>query len=134
MHAPRDATACTIALPPYDGLHRFVPTLLRIAGYRVVEVPVTHRARRFGESKFGVRNRAWRAFRDLLFVRWMQQRVLRYAIEPAAERCVPAPMTLPRRRPPWAAHTPGAPALPEVIRSFPVSLVTPVVRQPLPFR
>lgn len=81
--------ACTTALPPYDGLHRFVPTLLRIAGYRVVEVPVTHRARRFGESKFGVRNRAWRAFRDLLFVRWMQQRVLRYAIEPAAESVRP---------------------------------------------
>ena len=81
--------ACTTALPPYDGLHRFVPTLLRIAGYRVVEVPVTHRARRFGESKFGVRNRAWRAFRDLLFVRWMQQRVLRYAIEPAAKSVRP---------------------------------------------
>jgi len=80
---------CTIALPPYDGLHRFVPTFLRIAGYRVVEVPVTHRARRFGESKFGVRNRAWRAFRDLLSVRWMQQRVLRYAIEPAAETVRP---------------------------------------------
>ncbi len=81
--------ACTAALPPYDGLHRFVPTLLRIAGYRVVEVPVTHRARRFGESKFGVRNRAGRAFRDLLFVRWMQHRVLRYAIEPAVELARP---------------------------------------------
>jgi glycosyltransferase involved in cell wall biosynthesis len=76
---------CTTALPPYDGLHRFVPTLLRIAGYRVVEVPVSHRPRRFGESKFGVRNRAVRAFRDLLFVRWMQHSVLRYAIEPDAE-------------------------------------------------
>jgi glycosyltransferase involved in cell wall biosynthesis len=73
---------CTTALPPYDGLHRFVPTLLRIAGYRVVEVPVTHRPRRFGESKFGVRNRAGRAFRDLLFVRWMQHSFLRYTIEP----------------------------------------------------
>jgi hypothetical protein len=82
--------ACTTALPPYDGLHRFVPTLLRIAGYRVVEVPVTHRARRFGESKFGVRNRAGRAFRDLLFVRWMQHRVLRYTIELDAERARPA--------------------------------------------
>lgn len=81
---------CTAALPPYDGLHRFVPTLLRIAGYRVVEVPVTHRARRFGESKFGVRNRAGRAFRDLLFVRWMQHRVLRYTIELDSERARPA--------------------------------------------
>lgn len=72
---------CTAALPPYDGLHRFVPTLLRIAGYRVVEVPVDHRPRRFGESKFGVRNRAGRAFRDLLVVRWMQRRRLRYTVE-----------------------------------------------------
>jgi len=71
---------CLAALPPYDGLHRFVPTLLRMAGYRVVEVPVDHRPRRFGESKFGVRNRAGRAFRDLLVVRWMKGRQLRYAI------------------------------------------------------
>jgi len=75
---------CTAALPTYDGMHRFVPTLLRIAGYRVVEVPVAHRPRRFGQSKFGVRNRAGRAFRDLLAVRWMQRRALRYTIEPDA--------------------------------------------------
>jgi dolichol-phosphate mannosyltransferase len=94
---------CTAALPPYDGLHRFVPTLLRIAGYRVVEVPVTHRARRFGESKFGVRNRAGRAFRDLLFVRWMQHRMLRYTIELDSERARPtgdaAPSPSPVSRP-----------------------------------
>ena len=96
---------CTTALPAYDGLHRFVPTLLRIAGYRVVEVPVTHRARRFGESKFGVRNRAGRAFRDLLFVRWMQHRVLRYTIEvdlerarPAADDAAPSPSPMSRPR------------------------------------
>jgi glycosyltransferase involved in cell wall biosynthesis len=73
---------CVTALPPFDGMHRFVPTLLRIGGYRVREVPVAHRARRFGESKFGVRNRAGRAFRDLLVVRWMQHRALRYSVEP----------------------------------------------------
>jgi glycosyltransferase involved in cell wall biosynthesis len=72
---------CVSALPPYDGLHRFVPTLLKIAGYRVVEVPVDHRPRRFGTSKFGVRNRAGRAFRDLLTVRWMQQRRLHAEVE-----------------------------------------------------
>jgi len=96
--------ACTAALPPYDGLHRFVPTLLRIAGHRVVEIPVTHRARRFGESKFGVRNRAGRAFRDLLFVRWMQHRVLRYVIEPTVELTRPASVEPPPSRPPWAGH------------------------------
>ncbi len=75
---------CRPALLPYDGLHRFVPTLLRMAGHRVVEVPVVHRPRRFGTSKFGIRGRAIRGFRDLLVVRWMQLRMLRYSIDPDA--------------------------------------------------
>jgi glycosyltransferase involved in cell wall biosynthesis len=69
---------CLAALPPYNGLHRFVPTLLRIAGFRVVEVPVHHRARRFGRSKYGVRNRAARGLVDLLAVTWMMRRALHY--------------------------------------------------------
>lgn len=75
---------CRSALLPYDGLHRFVPTLLRMAGHRVVEVPIVHRPRRFGASKFGIRRRALRGFRDLLVIRWMQLRALRYAIDPDA--------------------------------------------------
>jgi hypothetical protein len=51
-----------------------------MAGYRVVEVPVVHRARRFGDSKFGIRNRAGRGLHDLLVIRWMQRRALRYSI------------------------------------------------------
>jgi dolichol-phosphate mannosyltransferase len=71
---------CLGAIPPYTGMHRFVPTLLRTAGYRVVEVPVHHRPRRFGRSKFGIRNRALRALIDLLAVRWMMRRALRYQV------------------------------------------------------
>jgi glycosyltransferase involved in cell wall biosynthesis len=77
---------CLAAIPPYTGMHRFVPTLLRLAGYRVVEVPVNHRPRRFGRSKFGVRNRALRAFADLLVVRWMLRRRLRYAVVEEIDR------------------------------------------------
>ena len=69
---------CVGAIPPYTGMHRFVPTLLRTAGYRVVEVPVHHRPRRFGRSKYGIKNRALRAFVDLLAVRWMMRRAVRY--------------------------------------------------------
>lgn len=69
---------CLPALLPYDGLHRFVPTLLRSAGFRVVQLPVRHRARRFGRSKYGVRNRAARAFLDLLAVKWLLGRSLHY--------------------------------------------------------
>lgn len=71
---------CLEALPPFNGMHRFVPTLLRIAGYRVIEVPVGHRPRRFGRSKFTVRNRAVRAFADLLAVCWMMKRRIRYRV------------------------------------------------------
>ena len=67
---------CLSALPPYDGMHRFVPVLLSMNGYKVVEVPVKHRPRRHGRSKFGIRDRAWRAFVDCLVVRWMRTRRL----------------------------------------------------------
>src|SRR5262252_218235 len=48
---------CLATLPPFRGMHRFVPTLLRMNGYRVTEMVVRHRARRFGRSKFGIANR-----------------------------------------------------------------------------
>lgn len=67
---------CAGAVPPYDGMHRFVPTLFRIAGYRVVEVPVSHRPRVAGRTKYGVWNRVFRASYDLLVVRWMKRRHL----------------------------------------------------------
>ena len=69
---------CLPCLPRFRGFHRFVPTLLRLAGCRVLELPVGHRARRFGVSHYGIRNRVFVAFEDLLAVRWMQSRWLRY--------------------------------------------------------
>ena len=71
---------CLRDLVLYRGFHRFVPTLLKMRGYRVIEVPVNHRPRRFGRSKYGVLNRAFVAFADLLVVRWMQSRLLRYEV------------------------------------------------------
>jgi glycosyltransferase involved in cell wall biosynthesis len=71
---------CLRGLVLYRGFHRFIPTLLKIRGYRVIEVPVHHRPRRFGQSKYGVLNRAFVAFVDLLVVRWMKQRLLRYEV------------------------------------------------------
>jgi glycosyltransferase involved in cell wall biosynthesis len=71
---------CLRDLVLYKGFHRFVPTLLRMRGFRVIEVPVNHRPRRFGESKYGIGNRALRAFKDLLVVRWMKDRLLRYEV------------------------------------------------------
>lgn len=71
---------CLRDLVLYRGFHRFIPTLLRMRGFRVIEIPVNHRPRRFGRSKYGVMNRVFVAFADLLAVRWMKSRVLRYEV------------------------------------------------------
>ncbi|MCE5247301.1 MAG: glycosyltransferase family 2 protein [Candidatus Polarisedimenticolia bacterium] len=69
------------AIPLFAGMHRFLPTLCRLAGAKVVvEVGVAHRPRVAGRSKYGMWNRAFRAFVDLLAVRWMQKRWLRYEV------------------------------------------------------
>jgi glycosyltransferase involved in cell wall biosynthesis len=62
------------------GFHRFIPTLLRMRGYRVIEVPVNHRPRRFGRSKYGIWRRAGNALVDLLVIRWMKDRQLTYQV------------------------------------------------------
>lgn len=61
----------------FEGMHRFMPTLLRYYGFQVLEHPVSHHPRRAGRSKYGVMNRAFRALRDLLVVRWMRSRIRR---------------------------------------------------------
>lgn len=64
----------------FTGMHRFLPTLVRYAGFKVVEVPVNHRPRKFGESKYGAMNRAFRGLADCFAVRWMGKRILNYKI------------------------------------------------------
>ena len=65
----------------YRGMHRFLPALARIEGFRVVEVPVGHRPRRAGTSKYGNWTRLWAGLADLCAVRWMARRRLDYEIE-----------------------------------------------------
>src|SRR5438094_891644 len=67
-------------LPLFNGMHRFLPTLVRMQGGQVTEVPVHHRTRRFGKTKYGMWNRVFRALVDALAVRWMQRRALRYRV------------------------------------------------------
>jgi dolichol-phosphate mannosyltransferase len=62
----------------FNGAHRFFPTLVKMRGYTVREEPVKHSHRYAGTAKYGFRNRALRAFVDLLAVRWMKSRYLRY--------------------------------------------------------
>jgi dolichol-phosphate mannosyltransferase len=71
---------CISALIPFKGMHRFIPALIKDAGYRLVEIPVNHRPRRFGQSKYGLGNRALRATIDMFGVRWLLSRRLNYKI------------------------------------------------------
>ena len=72
---------CFKDIPKFNGMHRFLPTLMKMEGYRIIEVPVSHHSRRFGKSKYNIRNRMWRSFIDLLAVRWMKKRTIQYEIE-----------------------------------------------------
>ncbi len=69
---------CIPTLKLFNGMHRFLPTLVKTAGFRVVEIPVNHRPRSAGKAKYGVSNRLFRALRDTFAVRWMQSRAMRY--------------------------------------------------------
>lgn len=70
-----------INLKMYKGMHRFLPTLLKMQGAKVTEIEVTHLPRKFGRSKYNIRNRLFRSFLDLLFVTWMKKRNLDYKME-----------------------------------------------------
>ena len=65
----------------FTGLHRFLPTLVKLEGYTVKQVPVRHLPRLRGKTKYNIRNRLFKSLRDLFAVRWMQRRYLHYKIE-----------------------------------------------------
>ncbi len=71
---------CIGTLVPFKGMHRFIPALVKGAGYRLVEIPVNHRPRRFGQSKYGLGNRALGATIDMFGVRWLLSRRLNYKL------------------------------------------------------
>ncbi|MGP3778905.1 glycosyltransferase family 2 protein [Halanaerobium saccharolyticum] len=66
---------------PFKGMHRFYPTLARINGYKVKQVPVNHYPRKYGQSKYGINNRMWRGLFDTLVMRWMKKRIINYNIK-----------------------------------------------------
>ena len=68
-------------IPVFNGMHRFLPTLLRLQGYKVVEILVNHRPRTRGKSKYGIGNRMFRGLIDCFAIRWWRR------------RCVPANRT-----------------------------------------
>ena len=71
---------CIQDLKFFKGMHRFLPTLLKIEGCTVTEVPISNHPRRAGQSNYGVWNRLFASFDDLLAVRWMKKRMFKYRI------------------------------------------------------
>jgi glycosyltransferase involved in cell wall biosynthesis len=65
----------------FTGMHRFLPTLLRMEGFTVIQVPVRHASRVAGSSKYGTLDRAFSGLRDALAVRWMQDRAMRWKLK-----------------------------------------------------
>jgi glycosyltransferase involved in cell wall biosynthesis len=72
---------CIENLKFFKGMHRFLPTLFKIEGFTVTEIPVTNNPRFAGRSHYGVWNRLFASFYDLLAVRWMKKRMFRYEIK-----------------------------------------------------
>lgn len=76
----------------FEGMHRFLPTLLRMQGCRVVELPVSHRARHAGQTKYGIHNRLWRGLADLFVVRRLLRRRIEYeTLDPTTRSGAPPP-------------------------------------------
>jgi dolichol-phosphate mannosyltransferase len=80
-------------IPLFSGMHRFLPTLLKLEGARITEVPVNHRPRRHGQSKYNIRNRIWRSLADLFAVRWMQRRWIDRRAPEEIDPCHSTPAT-----------------------------------------
>jgi glycosyltransferase involved in cell wall biosynthesis len=71
---------CIENLKFFKGMHRFLPTLFKIEGFTVTEIAVNHNPRFAGQTHYGVWNRLFASFYDLLAVRWMKKRMFRYQV------------------------------------------------------
>jgi len=71
---------CIANIKFFKGGHRFLPTLIKMEGFTVTEVPVNHHPRNAGQAHYGVWNRLFKSSADLLAVRWMKKRFIRYQI------------------------------------------------------
>lgn len=72
---------CLNNIKLYDGMHRFLPTLVKMEGFKIEEVGVSHNPRKYGRSKYNIRKRLIWPFLDLLAVAWMKKRRLDYKWE-----------------------------------------------------
>ncbi len=71
---------CTDNLKFFKGMHRFLPTLFKIEGFTVSEIPIKHHPRHAGKTHYGIGNRLFSGLYDLMAVRWMKKRMFRYVV------------------------------------------------------
>ncbi len=69
---------CLERLELYQGMHRFLPTLLKMRGYRVTQVPVSHHPRHAGQTKYDTWRRLTKGLSDVWAVRWMKKNRIAY--------------------------------------------------------
>jgi dolichol-phosphate mannosyltransferase len=72
---------CRDALVPFRGMHRFIPALVKGMGFKLAEIPVNHRPRVHGESKYKFGSRVFKATNDMFAVRWLLSRQLKYEVK-----------------------------------------------------
>lgn len=71
---------CIDDLKFFKGMHRFMPTLIKMEGFTVTEIPISSNPRFAGQSNYGVWNRLFASFYDLLAVRWMKKRMFKIKV------------------------------------------------------
>jgi len=71
---------CIDDLKFFKGMHRFMPTLIKMEGFTVTEIPISSNPRFAGQSHYGVWNRLFASFYDLLAVRWMKKRMFKIRV------------------------------------------------------
>ena len=71
---------CVANVKFFKGAHRFLPTLIKMEGFSVAEIPISHQPRLTGKTHYGIWNRLFKSSADLLAVRWMKKRVIRYKV------------------------------------------------------
>ncbi len=72
---------CLRQIKMFHGMHRFLPALFLIEGFRIKEVPVRHRQRIKGTTKYNFLNRSFNTVADMFAVRWMRKRRLHYKVK-----------------------------------------------------
>jgi len=95
---------CLERLELYQGMHRFLPTLLKMRGFRITQVSVSHHPRLGGKTKYGTWGRLKKGLADVWAVRWMKKNWIDYqsvleVVEPGVTPSAVANLALPQRGP-----------------------------------